>query len=291
MDHQTTLNPEITSAAQNTLPEQPKIAKSTLLLTVVAISLGIVIVVLATMTVLSQKINEKTPEGPNVQRIIDKGTIVVGTDGTFLPMEFLDENGNLTGYDVELANKIAETIGIKAQVISYPWDDLFSKLLTDEVDLVISSVTITDERKLIYDFSTSYISAGQVIITQRTDDSINSTANLAGKKIGVQAGTTNETEALKYTTDDLVVRYADYNIAATALVAGEIDAIFSDLPGAKGLINDNPTLKISSDPFTEENYGVVIKKGAPDLVAKINEALNLLRQQGYLQYLQQKWLE
>ena len=75
------------------------------------------------------------------------------------------------------------------------------------------------------------------------------------------------------------------------LVAGEIDAIFSDLPGAKGLINDNPTLKISSDPFTEENYGVVIKKGAPDLVAKINEALNLLRQQGYLQYLQQKWLE
>jgi ABC-type amino acid transport substrate-binding protein len=270
---------------------QPKVHRSTLWLVVVALSLGVVLIVLITISIVANRIDEKPKVGVNVQRILDQGEVKIGTDATFLPMEFYDENGNLTGFDMELANKIAEVIGVKATIISYPWDELFEHLKNGDVDLIISSVTINDERRQLYDFSTSYISAGQVIITQRSDNSINSTTDLSGKKIGVQTGTTNETEALKYTTDDLVIRYPDFNVAAKALVEGEINAIFSDLPGAKGLINDNPTLKISSDPFTEENYGVVIKKGSDDLVERVNEVLDSLRQQGFLQYLQQKWLE
>ncbi|PIZ45534.1 basic amino acid ABC transporter substrate-binding protein [candidate division WWE3 bacterium CG_4_10_14_0_2_um_filter_41_14] len=228
---------------------------------------------------------------PNVDRIISNGTIVIGTDATYPPMESLDDNDNLVGYDIDLGKKIAETLGVTATFKNIEWDSLFTALENGEVDVVISAVTINDERKLLYSFSDAYLNAGQVIITQKSNTTISNVTDLNGKKIAVQKGTTNETEAKKYTSEDLVMSYDNFEDATTALVNGQVDSIFSDLTNAKGILQDNPTLKIVSSPFTNDFYGIVIRSNETDLTTRINEALNSLRQQGFLVFLQQKWLE
>lgn len=234
---------------------------------------------------------ESLPPGPTVQRVIDSGKLVIGADATFPPMEFMDASGKLVGYDVDLGTRIAEELGVEAEFVNISWDNIFDVLLQGEVDVVISSVTITEERELTYDFSDSYINAGQVIITRTEDASIQTTADLAGKKIAVQEGTTNEEQALLYTSEDLVLTYADFIDATEALLSGEADAIFSDLTGAKGIIDANAGLKIASDPFTSDFYGVTFRKDEEDLVAEVNQILTALRQEGFMVFLKQKWLE
>ncbi len=243
------------------------------------------------LNVFEQQITREKAIGPNVQAVLDANKLVIGTDATFPPMEYLDTNEILIGYDIDLGNRIASELGVEAEFKNIPWDNLFDALLNNEVDIVISAVTITDERKLTYDFSDPYINAGQVIITQRSNSDINSVADLAGKKIAVQADTTNEDQARQYTREDLVLRYDNFIDATQALIEGKADAIFSDLTNAKGIIEENPTLKIAGPPFTSEFYGIVFRQNEEDLVEKINNILDKLRQQGYLLYLQQQWLE
>lgn len=215
-------------------------------------------------------------------------TLVVGTDPTYKPMEYM-ENDTMVGYDIDLANFLAQELGTQVEFKNILFDDLFTALDKKEIDVIISGVTITDERKQKYDFSAEYLNAGQVIITMKTNTSIQSTTDLQGKKISVQKGTTNETEALKYTNEANVVRFDDFEQATKALVDGKTDAMFTDLPNAKGIIVANPTLKIASDPFINQYYGIVFRKNDPQLKT-VNEALEELRVKGILIDLKQKWL-
>src|SRR6185503_18807173 len=205
-------------------------------------------------------------------------------------MEYIASEGAIIGYDIDLGNALAAELGTTIEWKNIPWDDIFKALEKKDVDMIISSVSITDERKKIYDFSDDYLNAGQVILTSKENTTITSAETLKGKKIAVQEGTTNETEALKYTSKELVVSYPDFEQATKALVDGKVDAILSDLPGAKGIVTANPTLKISSDPFTNEYYGIAFRKNDPN-VAKINQALSALRTKGVLTDLKQKWLD
>ena len=227
---------------------------------------------------------------PNIQPQVAKvTTLVVGTDATLPPMEYTNK-GKYIGYDIDLTNFIAKELGAKVEIKNIPFDDLFTALEQKKIDVIVSAVTITDDRKKKYDFSDPYLNAGQVIITKIDNTTIKTTADLRGKKIGVQTGTTNEKQALLYTSPNLVIRYNDFVEATKALSNGQIDAIFNDLPGAKGTITDNPTLKIASDPFTNEYYGIVFRKGDPN-VKQVNNALDSIRIKGYLTDLQQKWLD
>ncbi len=223
-----------------------------------------------------------------VKKII---TLSVGTDGTFPPMEFENENKELIGYDIELGKELANEMGVNIQFTNISWDEIFNSLEDRKIDLIISSVTITDERKMKFDFSDPYLNAGQVIITKKTNEDIKSPLDLKDKKVGVQKGTTNELEAAKYTADTNVIRYDDFLVATKDLIEGKVDAILSDLPGAKGIVTSSPELKISSDPFTEEYYGILFRKDQTELRAKVNQALTSLRQKGILNNLKEKYLD
>lgn len=238
-----------------------------------------------------EKLTQVESTTPTLDRIKSQGKLIIGTDATFAPMEFADDSGQLVGYDIDLATRITEKLKVTPEFKQILFDDFIKILNNKEVDVVISSVTITDERKQLVDFSDQYLSAGQVIITRGDETSIKTTADLSGRKIAVQKGTTNEQQAFEFTKDELVLSFDDYIGATTALLNGEADAIFSDLTGAKGIIDQNPTLKIASEPFTNEQYGIVFRKGEEDLVAEVNSILNSLRQQGILVFLKQKWLE
>ncbi len=216
-------------------------------------------------------------------------TLVIGTDPTFQPMEY-KQDGKVVGYDIDLANLIAKQLGDKVTFKNITFDNLFTALQQHQIDMIISAVTITPERQKKYAFSKEYLNAGQVIITQQANTVIKSPTDLKGKKIGVQQGTTDESEALKYTDANLVIKYPDFVQATKALVSGTVDAIITDLPSAQGIVGTNPTLKIASDPFTNDYYGIVFRKGDPE-VEQVNKALDSLSVRGYLTELKHKWLD
>ena len=232
----------------------------------------------------SQKALTQTPATVKPKKLI------IGTDATAPPMESQTKEGGLVGYDIDLGYRLVNEMGTQAEFENIPWDNIFQALLDKKIDMIISSVTITDERKQKYAFSDSYINAGQVIVS-RKDHQITSTADLMGKKLSVQRGTTNETEALKLTTPGNVISYDDFTVATKALSEGKVDAMISDLTLAKGFISEYDNLKITSDPFTNEYYGIVMRKDDPDLQKKVNEALSVLRVKGILTDLKQKWLD
>jgi ABC-type amino acid transport substrate-binding protein len=189
-----------------------------------------------------------------------------------------------------LGYRIANEIGVKAEFKNVDWDVIFQELLDKKIDMIMASVTITDERKKLYNFSEPYINAGQVIIS-RKDNPITTVAQLQGKKISVQKDTTNEKEAYKHTSKDLVLVYSEYSDIAKAVSVGSSEAALSDLTIAKGLIGNYDNIKITSDPFTNEYYGIVMRKEDTDLQKKVNAALAVLRVNGVLTDLKQKWLE
>lgn len=215
--------------------------------------------------------------------------LIVGTDPTLQPMEY-SENDKLLGYDIDLANLVGKELGVQIEFKNVVFDNIFTSLDQKQIDMIISAVTITPERQQKYDFSDQYLNAGQVILTKKDNTSVKSTADLKDKRIATQKGTTNEVSALKYTADNLVIRYLDFEQATKALVDGNADALFTDLPSAKGITLTHPTLKIASDPFTDEYYGIVFRKGDP-LAKPINQALESIRVKGFLTDLKQKWLD
>lgn len=285
-------HPDMSTASQQQVPAVPPKAKKNksmiwaIILLVFSFFCGLFLAGWYFQTQF-QKMSE--PEEAVVP-VVKQKEFVIGTDATFTPMEFVASGGAVMGYDIDLGTMIGQETDTKVTFKNITWDELFPALEKKEVDMIISSVTITDERKKQYDFSDNYLNAGQVIIVKRGDTTISKSGDLQGKKIAVQEGTTNEQQALALTSSDLVIRYPDFEQATQSLVEGKVDAMLSDLPGAKGIVTKNPSLQIASDPLTNEYYGVVFRKGDPN-VKRINDAISVLKTKGVLTDLKQKWLE
>jgi polar amino acid transport system substrate-binding protein len=227
---------------------------------------------------------------PVLRKIKTQGKVVVGTDATYPPMEAIDENGNFYGLDIDIAKEIASDLGVGIEFKNIPWETLisFEPLFKNEVDMLISSITITPERAQKVAFSDPYFNAGQVIITTVENlEKIKNGKDLAGKKVGTQKNTTCEQVARNYT--ELVITYDDFIQAKKALLEGEIDAIVSDGSGALGLVANEPRLRIVGEPLTQEFYGIAVKKEATGLLNEINKTIRRLKTQGVLENLIQKW--
>lgn len=231
-----------------------------------------------------------TPTQPELTLV--HGVLSIGVDATYPPMESAaTDSGQLIGYDIDLGKRIAQELGVTPVFKITPFDNIFDNLNKKQYDIIISSVTITDERKQKYDFSDQYLNAGEVIITRKENATIKTPADLANKKVGVEKGTQEEIQAAKYTAQNLIVTYKDNAPAIADLIANKLDAVLTDLPNAKGIVDKNPSLKIASDPFTTEYYGIVFRKGDTMLEDRINHILVQLKQTGFLTDLKHSWLE
>jgi len=229
-------------------------------------------------------------EDPVLRKIKAQGKVVVGTDATYPPMESLDEKGNFVGLDIDIAKEIASDLKVGIEFKNIPWETLisFEPLQKGEVDMLISSITITPERAEKVAFSDPYFNAGQVIVTTLENlGEIKEVDDLANKKVGVQINTTSENEAKKYT--NLVITFDDYVKAKEALLKGEIDAIVIDYPASLGLVSKEPQLKIVGEPFTQEFYGIAVRKDATEFLREINKTIRKLKKEGKLEVLIQKW--
>lgn len=234
---------------------------------------------------------EEIIEDPILREIKTSGKILVGTDATYPPMESIDETGNFVGMDIDIAREIAFDLGVKAEFRNIVWDEIFDTLLNGEVDMLISAITITSERAERMAFSDPYFNAGQVIVT--TLDKINEikgTQDLAGKKLGVQIETTSEIEAQKYTDPDLVIPFENYDLAKEELLEGTIDAIIIDYPAAIGMVSGEERLKVIGEPFTQEFYGIAVRKEEKVLLGEINKTIRRLKRENIIEEMEKKWL-
>lgn len=222
-----------------------------------------------------------------------KKKIIIASDCTWPPMEMVDENKDIVGYDIDLIKMVAEKGGFEIEIRNTAWDGIFAGLANGEYDAVISSVTITDKRKQTMDFSEPYINAGQILIVQSSTNGVTKLDDLNGKTVGAQIGTTGAIEVAKY--DGITAKtYDEIGLAVEDLANGNIDAVVCDTPVAANYVLQTEKykskLKITGEPFTDEFYGIAVKKGNSEVLDMINAGLKKVIADGKNKELETKWL-
>ena len=217
-------------------------------------------------------------------------TLVMGTNATFPPYEYVDDNNKIVGIDAEIAQAIADKLGKKLEIKDMEFDSLIPAVKSNSIDVVLAGMTVTDERKQSVDFSDSYSKGVQVIIVKEGSD-IKSADDLKGKKIGVQAGTTGDA----YCTDDFgqenVKQFSNGSLAVAALANGQVDCVVIDNEPAKNYVAANTGLKILDTEYVTEDYAIAVSKDNPDLLKKINTALKELKEAGKIDEIVGKYIK
>ena len=215
---------------------------------------------------------------------------VFATDATWPPLEYIDESGNLTGFEVELVPMIGEKVGVKMVAKNIPWDTIFAGLANGQYDGVASGVSVTEDRKKTMDFSTPILEAGQVIIVKKAS-TVSGIDDIKGLKVGVQIGTTGDLVLDDY--DVVRKQYDDIGLALQDMLNGNIDACVCDSLIASDFVLANPNykdkLKVAGSAFTQEDIAIAVKKGNKELLDLINKGLAELKADGSYDKLKAKW--
>jgi len=222
----------------------------------------------------------------------DGGTLIVGFDQDFPPMGFVGDNGEYTGFDLELAQEVAKRLGLEYKAQPIAWDSKDMELESGNIDCIWNGFTMTG-REDDYTWTEPYMANQQVFVVANDSD-INSQADLAGKIVEVQADSSAEAalkEAPELTaTFKELLTTADCNTAFMDLEQGAVDAIAMDVIVAGYQIQQrNADFKILDDSLSEEEYGVGFKKGNTELRDKVQSTLEEMAEDGTLQEVSEKW--
>jgi len=216
-----------------------------------------------------------------------KGTLIMATNAEFPPYEFHD-GGDIVGIDVEIAAAIAAEMGMDFEVEDIAFDSIIPEVTSGKADFGAAGMTVTEDRKQSVDFSDSYATATQVIIVKEDNTEITGAADLTGKTIGVQLGTTGDIYASD--EDATVEQYNKGFEAVQALTQGKIDCVIIDNEPAKVFVAENEGLKILDEAYTTEEYAICVKKGNTELLEGINAAIASLKESGELQKIVDKYI-
>ena len=219
----------------------------------------------------------------------EKPVLVMGTSIGFPPYEFIDDYGNYAGIDIEIADAVADKLGMTLEVRDWDFDYLVSAVAVGAVDVVLAGLTATEERKEYVDFSDIYYTNRQVILVPEWSY-IRSVDDLDRCTIGVQRNTTAE---LYCTVDygyENVCIYNNIDLAAWDLSNGQIDCIVTDYPTAGKLLSANSTLVMLKTDYIRESYAALFAKNNTELRDRFNEALAELKADGTIQAIVRKYI-
>lgn len=222
----------------------------------------------------------------------EKKTLRVVTDAAYAPFESL-EGDQVVGFDVDFIAAVLEEAGYEVvQPEHVGWDPLFIEIESKRADIAISAITITDERKETYDFSFPYFLSTNKILVPKDSD-IKSGADLKGKKVAVQNGTTGQetAEAILGVDSPDLKKFENNNLAIQELLAGGADAVVADNTVIEEYAKNNPQdnlVVIADDSFASEYYGLMFPKGS-DIQDEINEAINKVLDSGKYAQIYEEW--
>jgi polar amino acid transport system substrate-binding protein len=219
----------------------------------------------------------------------------VGTDATYAPFEFQNEKGEIVGFDIDVMRAAADKAGIQVKFVATPWEGAFNALAQGDRDVLISAVTITDERKQTLDFSDPYFEAHQLIAVPETS-AVTKLDDLKKRKVGVQTSTTGEEVLVKLQgkTSVNIKRFESTPLALTELSAGGLDAVVADNGVIEHYVSNNPNAKfksINDAGFAPEMYGIAVRKGNTELLQKINTGLAAIKADGTYQKIHDEYFK
>lgn len=224
----------------------------------------------------------------SLDEIKKAGVIKIATEGVYKPYSYHDENNALVGYDVEIARAVAEKIGVKVQFIEAPWDALLASFDAGKSDAMFNQVTIKDERKKKYDFSTPYTAVYPAVVVKEDNESIKSKADVKGKKGASSATSVYGTTLSEWGAQ--VQTVSGFNQAVELVLSGRAELLMNDDVTFYDFIkNKKVPLKIAFKGQEPMLSAAIVAKGNTELLSAINAALDELFKDGTIAKISQKY--
>lgn len=245
--------------------------------------IAVVLAVFMLASVLTMAVSAKGSDDL-LETIQKRGTIIVGLEGDWAPWSYVDENDELTGYDVEVAKAIADKLGVEIQIVPGEWDGLFAGMDAGRYDMVINGVEVTEERADKYDFSTPYAYIRTALIVKGDNDSIKTFEDLKGKKTANSIASTYMNLAESYGATCYGVSTLDETL--TMVLQGRVDATLNAIVSFTDYMAQHPDSNLKVVATTEEasNVAIPMRKGdeTASLREAVNKAIDELREDGTL---------
>lgn len=231
-----------------------------------------------------------------LSEIQKRGTLRVGMEPGYMPFELTNKKGEIIGFDVDMAKRMAKAMGVELELVSTAWDGIIPALLTNKFDLIMSGMTLTQQRNLSVNFAQPYILIGQSILLKKDlAGSVKSYKDLNDKKYTVASklGTTGEQATKRYISKANYISYETEQEGVMELVNGKIDAFIYDLPFNAIAVSQKGAGKIIhlDEPFTKEPLAWAIRKGDPDFLNWLNNFMAQVKYDGVYDKIYKKWFK
>jgi len=231
-----------------------------------------------------------------LSEIQKRGKLRIGMEPGYMPFELTNQKGEIIGFDVDMAKAMAAAMKVELELVSTAWDGIIPALLTDKFDVIMSGMTLTQERNLKVNFADPYILIGQsVLIKKDLAATVKSYKDLNNAKFTVASklGTTGEQATKRMIPDAKYISYETEQEGVIELVNGKIDAFIYDLPFNAIAVNQKGQGKIVhlSEPFTKEPLAWAIRKGDPDFLNWLNNFMSQVKYDGVYDKIYQKWFK
>ncbi|MCW3055102.1 MAG: glutamine-binding periplasmic protein of glutamine transporter [Chthonomonadales bacterium] len=223
--------------------------------------------------------------------IKQRGELIIVTDATYPPFEYM-EGINPVGFDIDLGDAIGKELGVKVRWIPMAWGGVKGALAAHKCDMIISGVTVTEERKTSSAFSRPYFPSGQTIARRKGDTTVQKLQDLKDLRVSVQEDTTGQTALERLGVPKAHInRFDRLQDGLTDVINGKSAAAVADMPALKEILRKGyPQLELTGGVFTNEYVGVWMRKGEPELLDAVNRALGVILVDGRYAAFYKKWM-
>jgi L-cystine transport system substrate-binding protein len=232
---------------------------------------------------------EESNDQDLLAKVKDEGKLLIGTEGTYPPFTFHDDQGELTGFDVEIAKEVAKRMDVEPVFMETQWDAMFAGLDAKRFDMIANQVGIRPDRQEKYDFSEGYITSAAVLVVHEDNEEIKAFEDLKGKKSG-QSMTSNYADiARKFEAE--IVGVEGFNQAIELITSKRVDATINDKMSVLDFRKQKPDapIKIVATSDDASQSGFMFRKGNETLVEEVNKALQAMIEDGTYLEISKKW--
>jgi len=231
----------------------------------------------------------------HIQKILERGELRVGFESGYMPFEMTNKKGDFIGFDMDFGRRLAKAMGVKFVPVNTAWDGIIPSLITDKFDIIMSGMTITQERNLKVNFADPYIIVGQtILLNKKHEGKIKPYRDLNDPNFIVTSklGTTGENAVKMYIPKCTYKSFETETEAALEVVSGKADAYVYDKPNCVVFMAEQGAGKLVflDEPFTYEPLAWAVRKGDPDFMNWLNNFLRQFRNDGRYEKLYNKWI-
>ena len=229
--------------------------------------------------------------GSGGPELVNEGKLTNCTGLPYKPFEY-EENGEVIGFDIDLVDLVAKKLGVEQEIVDTPFEGIQSgeDLNARKCDIAAAAMTITDERAEKIAFSDPYFDANQALLVEK-GSGIKSLADLEGKTLGVQSGTTGKMYAEENAPEGVQLKdYEDVALELSSVKSGQVPAAVNDIPVLLDYVKDNPQLEVAAQFETGEQYGFGMKKGTSEkLKQTVDDVIKQAKADGTYDRIYEKW--